>query len=157
MINMNVVCLFSGGKDSTYALNWALKNHKVLYLVSMFSKREDSYMYHVPTISWTHLIAEAIEIKHSVYRLDDDMEKLKLILEKYDAEVVVVGAIASEYQRSRIDNICKELGFELYAPLWSMNQRALLEELLLLNFKIMIVGVAVEGMDESEYCFVFFL
>jgi len=147
---MKAVVLFSGGKDSTYALHHAISDgYEIEELIIIEPIEEDSYMYHIPVISWASLIAEAMEIKYSVYKLSDDMGSLKKVLQKYDVDAVVAGAIASEYQRSRIAKLCDELGFELYIPLWNMNQRALLQEMMLLNFKIMIVGVAVEGMDES--------
>jgi len=147
---MKAVVLFSGGKDSTYALHHAISDgYEIEELIIIEPTEEDSYMYHIPVISWASLIAEAMEIKYSVYKLSDDMDSLKKVLQKYDVDAVVAGAIASEYQRSRIAKLCDELGFELYIPLWNMNQRALLEEMMLLNFRIMIVGVAVEGMDES--------
>jgi len=60
---MRVAVLYSGGKDSNYALYWALKQgFEVKYLVSMVSEREDSYMYHVPNIHLTELQARAIGI-----------------------------------------------------------------------------------------------
>jgi len=149
-LSMKAVVLFSGGKDSTYALYHAmLDGYEIEELIIIEPTEEDSYMYHIPVISWARLIADALDINYSVYKLNDDMENLKEILKKYDVDTIVAGAIASEYQRSRIANICEDLGYELYVPLWGMNQRILLEEMMLLNFKIMIVGVAVEGMDKS--------
>ncbi len=60
---MRVAVLYSGGKDSNYALYWALREgFEVKYLVSMVSERDDSYMYHVPNIGLTELQAKAAGI-----------------------------------------------------------------------------------------------
>ena len=60
---MNVAVLFSGGKDSVMALHSALeKGEDVLYLLSMKSINDESYMFHVPNIDLTNLLAEALDI-----------------------------------------------------------------------------------------------
>ena len=46
---MNAAVLFSGGKDSTMALYYALnKKEDVKFLLSMKSRNDESYMFHVP-------------------------------------------------------------------------------------------------------------
>ena len=60
---MNVAILFSGGKDSTMALYNAIQSGEdVMYLLSMKSKNDESYMFHVPNIHITDLLAEALDI-----------------------------------------------------------------------------------------------
>jgi len=58
---MRVAALFSGGKDSNYALFCAQHyGWDVECLVSVFSTSPESYMYHVPAIELTRLAAESI-------------------------------------------------------------------------------------------------
>ena len=60
---MKVAVLFSGGKDSTMALYNALEiGEDVKYLLSMKSVNDESYMFHVPNIHITDLLAEALDI-----------------------------------------------------------------------------------------------
>ena len=60
---MDVAILFSGGKDSTMALYYALKEKEdVKYLLSMKSVNDESYMFHVPNIHITDLLGEALDI-----------------------------------------------------------------------------------------------
>ena len=60
---MKVAILFSGGKDSTMALYYALKEEEdVKYLLSMKSVNDESYMFHVPNIHITDLLAVALDI-----------------------------------------------------------------------------------------------
>ena len=59
---MKLGVLFSGGKDSCYALHQARKFHHVVCLLTMRSQNPDSYMFHTPNIHLTDLQAEALEI-----------------------------------------------------------------------------------------------
>jgi len=146
---MRAVALFSGGKDSTYSIYLAMQQgFEVERLITIYPKKEDSYMYHIPAIERTRYQAEAMGIPQDVYGIGDSMEELKSVLENYDVDAVISGAIASNYQKTRIEEVCTDLGFLSYAPLWGKEQRKLLEDMLLADFKIMIVGVAAYGMDE---------
>ena len=57
---MRVAALFSGGKDSTLAA-WVVENHgwEVTHLVTVRPRASDSWMFHVPNLNLTPLIAEA--------------------------------------------------------------------------------------------------
>ncbi|RLE72821.1 MAG: ATP-binding protein, partial [Thermoprotei archaeon] len=58
---MKICALFSGGKDSTYALHWAvLKGFKISNLLTFQPRREDSWMFHRPGVEVTKLQAVAI-------------------------------------------------------------------------------------------------
>ena len=60
---MKIIALFSGGKDSTYALHEVIKQgHQVLGLLTVISKNPYSYMFHYPCINLTSLQAEALNI-----------------------------------------------------------------------------------------------
>ncbi len=147
---MRAIALFSGGKDSTYALYLAMQQgHIVERLITIVPKNEDSYMYHVPVIDRTRYQAEAMGIPQDVYSAGDDTEELMDILSKYDADMVISGAIASNYQKTRIEEVCTDLGVVSYTPLWLKKQRTLLEDMLLAGFEIMMVGVAAYGLDDS--------
>jgi len=61
---MELAAIFSGGKDSNYALYEAVKSgHKVKYLITVKPKNPESFMFHVPCIDLTKLQAKAIGIK----------------------------------------------------------------------------------------------
>jgi len=152
---MRLAALFSGGKDSTYALYKAIQEYEIKYLVTIFPEREDSWMFHHPCIELTKLQAEAIGIKHITQTTEGEKEKeledLKKVLEKIKDEIdgVVSGAVASKYQKSRIDRICKELRLKSVTPLWNKNSEELLKEEVSSGFEIIIAGVFAEGFDES--------
>ncbi|MCW4026596.1 MAG: diphthine--ammonia ligase, partial [Candidatus Bathyarchaeota archaeon] len=120
---MNVAALVSGGKDSALALYRVLESgHNVRYLVTMIPRREDSWMFHYPNIRLTGLFAEAVGIplvrSETSGIKEEELEDLRELLATLDVEGIVSGAVFSEYQKSRIDRVCRELGFKSVAPLW---------------------------------------
>jgi len=151
---MRVVVLATGGKDSTLSLYHALKDgYEVKYLVTMIPQREDSWMFHYPNIHLVDLFAEAVAIKlvkaETSGIKEAEVEDLKQVLATLDIEGVVSGAIASQYQKRRIDKICKELNLKSIAPLWQKDPLHLLEEVVNLKFETVIVGTYAYGFDQS--------
>jgi diphthine-ammonia ligase len=71
------------------------------------------------------------------------------LIEGLDVEGVVSGAIASNYQKVRIQRICEQLGLECVAPLWHKNPLELLEELLTLRFEVIVTGIYAYGLDKT--------
>ena len=64
---MKVASLFSGGKDSAFALWWAqMQGWDVAELVTVLPDSSESWMFHYPATEWTKLQAEAM--KHSINR-----------------------------------------------------------------------------------------
>ena len=151
---MNVAALVSGGKDSALALYRVLESgHNVRYLVTMIPRREDSWMFHYPNIRLTGLFAEAVGIplvKSETSGIkEEELEDLRELLATLDVEGIVSGAVFSEYQKSRIDRVCRELGFKSVAPLWHEDPVKLMEELIELGFRVIITGVYAYGFDEK--------
>ena len=149
-----VAVLFSGGKDSTRTVHWCLENGlDVKYLVTLIPEREDSWMYHVPNIHLVDKLAEAIEIplvkKSSSGIKEKEVEDMKVVLEGLDIDGVACGGIASNYQRSRIEKVCKELGLNLIAPFWGVDPEEFMRETVALGFDVRFVGVYAEGFDRS--------
>ena len=151
---MRVSALFSGGKDSTYAL-YLLQHQgwEVTSLLTVIPKASDSYMFHYPNIRWTRLQAEALGIpikyKESQGLKEKELEDIEILMKGEDVDGFVCGAIASDYQRSRLDEICQRLGKPLFAPLWRKDQVVLLEDMVHAGLKFMVAGVYAEGFDEG--------
>ncbi|HEX7468983.1 MAG TPA: diphthine--ammonia ligase, partial [Methanobacterium sp.] len=64
-------------------------------------------------------------------------------------ESVFTGALASNYQKSRVDKICSDLNLQSCAPLWHINPLEYMEEIINLKFEVIITSVSAEGLDES--------
>ncbi|MEE9115437.1 MAG: diphthine--ammonia ligase, partial [Thermoplasmata archaeon] len=150
---MDVAALFSGGKDSTYAVYLVQqKGWNVKYLVSMMPE-EDSYLFHVPNAHLTRLHSEAmgIPLKQAAAsgEPEEELEILKGVLSGLDVEGLITGAIASDYQWSRFNMIGEEIGVKVFSPMWRKDQMRVMEDIVQAGFEVMIVGVAAEGLDES--------
>ncbi len=152
---MKVSALFSGGKDSTYALYLVQQQGwDVVSLLTVVPKASDSYMFHYPNVRWTELQSEALQIpirhRESSGLKEEELKDVEELMREEDqAEGFVCGAIASDYQWSRFNEICHRLDKPLHAPLWRKDQLTLLEDMVHAGFKFMISGVYAEGFDEG--------
>jgi len=154
---MKLGVLFSGGKDSAYALYKALKTEEPVCLITLVSENKESYMFHTPAIEMTTLQAEAIGLpllrQPTRGEKELELEDLKLAIrrakEEFGIEGVVTGAIESVYQATRVQRICQELGLWCFNPLWKKDQVELLEELVEQDFEVLVSGIFAYPFDES--------
>ncbi len=147
---MRLAVLFSGGKDSVYSGYLAKKfGHDLICLISIFSENKESYMFHTPSIEKVKTQAEVMDLPLIIQKTKgkkeeelEDLEKaIKLAIKKYKIKGIVTGAIQSVYQSSRIQKICNKLEIEVFNPLWQINEREYLNDLLKNKFKIILTGV----------------
>jgi diphthine-ammonia ligase len=146
--------LFSGGKDSTFAIQRAMEQgRQVSVLVTLKSKNPASVMYHVPNIDFAKLQAKAIGIPQ-IFRLTEgvkekDLADLKLALQeavrKYKITGLVFGAVSSEQLRYKIESICADLGLKTAAPLWHLDPERYLTEMVREGFEIIIISCTGSG------------
>ncbi len=151
---MKLAALFSGGKDSTYAAHLAEKGgHEVSIFACMRPARGDSYMFHGVNIHLTPLIAEAqgkpLASAPSSGEKEKEVDELKRLIELLDVKGVVTGAIASTYQRDRVNRVCGELGIIHLSPLWGKDPQELLEAEIKSGMEMIMVHVAANGLDKS--------
>lgn len=156
--NVKLGVLFSGGKDSTYAMHIMKKmNYDISCLISLHSKNLASYMFHTPNMNLVTLQAKAMQLP--LIQVDTKGEKeeelkdleiaLKQAKKEYQIEGIVSGALFSTYQRNRIQALADKLGLKVFSPLWHKNQEQELHELLSQKFEICISSIAAEGLDKS--------
>jgi len=152
---MKAGVLFSGGKDSCYAAYLAKKQgYELDCLIAIFSENKESYMFHTPSIEKTKQQAQVMDIPLLIQKTKGEKEKeledletaIKLAKEKYNIGAVVSGAIASDYQKSRIENICKKLNLKSITPLWHKDEVEYWNELFENCFEVMVVGIASDGL-----------
>jgi len=166
---MRVAALISGGKDSCYNMMQCIAaGHQIVALANLRpaenqvgSDELDSYMYQTVGHHAIDLYAEAMALP--LYRrtirgrsvdtgrvytkcegdeVEDLYELLKLVKEKEEVEGISVGAILSDYQRVRVENVCKRLNLQPLAYLWQRNQEDLLQEMISSNIQAIIIKVA---------------
>jgi len=154
---MKVGTLFSGGKDSTYAACLASKRDQLACLITVFPESEMSYMFHFPNLKWTALQAEAAGVPQWVGRTagvkEEELSDLRAVMEsakeRFGLEGIYTGALASVYQKSRVESICSELGLECVSPFWGVDPEKHLRSLLREGFVVQVVSVSALGLDES--------
>lgn len=167
--------LFSGGKDSSFALYRAKQSGRDVGRLVTVHPPAESFMYHVPATELASLAAESVgiplleveaaggvtadDVSDSTEQGDRELEPLEAALADLADELagvgegelagVTAGAVESEYQTSRLRAMCDRLGIELYAPLWQREPMALAEAMLEAGFEIRIIQVAADGLDET--------
>lgn len=148
-----IAALFSGGKDSTLAIHkMAEQGKRAELLITMISENDFSYMFHKPNIEYTELQAAALDIRQIFSNTKGEKEKELADLEKVFKDngvtELITGAVASTYQKDRIEAICKKLSITPHSPIWQIDP---MEELNLLasDYNAILIQVAAEGFDES--------
>jgi diphthine-ammonia ligase len=153
---MKVVSLFSGGKDSAFALWCAqMQGWDIRALVTVIPKSPESWMFHYPAVEWTGLQSDTMGIPqvkvNSEGTKERELEDLKTSLVELmgntEVDGLISGALSSEYQKSRLDYLCEDLGLKSFAPLWHKNQEQLVREQLDAGFEIIITACNAMGLD----------
>jgi ABC transporter with metal-binding/Fe-S-binding domain ATP-binding protein len=149
---MRLASLFSGGKDSTYASFLASREGEIVHLVTVKPKLEDSWMFHTVNLHLVPLLAEVQGLElvtvESSGEKETELEELKQALGALDIDGIVTGAIASNYQKERVDAICDELGLTHISPLWGRSSPKLLDEVIEAGMEVLVTVVAAMGLDE---------
>ncbi|KAM6134244.1 diphthine--ammonia ligase isoform 4-T4 [Phoenicopterus ruber ruber] len=175
---MRVVALISGGKDSCYnMMQCVAAGHQIVALANLRPAENtgntdelDSYMYQTVGHHAIDLYADALDLP--LYRgfikgtsvntgrvyttcQEDEVEDLyhllKLVKDKEGVEGVSVGAILSDYQRVRVEDVCRRLNLQPLAYLWRRNQEILLKEMISSNVQAIIIKVAAFGLDPDKH------
>ena len=175
---MRVVALISGGKDSTYNMCKCVDDgHEIVALANLFPPGDevsgdemDSFMYQTVGHQAITAYAEAIQlplfrrkisgrplsqsIEYTEKEGDEVEDLYKLLLHvrasgiEFDA--ISVGAIHSNYQRIRAENVCSRLGIQMLAYLWARDQEELLQEMIDYGIQAILIKTAVIGLNDSH-------
>ncbi len=155
---LKTIVLFSGGKDSCFALWYALhQGWDVVALLSFHPETSESWMFHYPAVKWGRLQAEAIKLPMIIVETsgekERELEDLKACLaelkQAFGIDAVVSGAVASEYQKTKIDRVSEETGIRSFAPLWHKNPAELVKEQIELGFDAIITSCTALGFSRN--------
>lgn len=174
---MKVVGLISGGKDSCFAMMRCIDyGHEIVALANLMPADDavdelDSYMYqtvgHQIVVSYAECmglplfrrrIQGSTRHQHLSYAVTpgDEVEDLFILLNEVKLHIpsiaaVSSGAIASDYQRLRVENVCARLGLVSLAYLWKQDQTFLFEEMIRRGILAVIVKVAAIGLNPTKH------
>ncbi|MGY5150429.1 MAG: diphthine--ammonia ligase [Candidatus Nitrosopumilus sp. bin_68KS] len=156
---MKLASLFSGGKDSTYAIHLAQKQgHEITCLLSVFTKSDESHLLHHPNLQWTKLQSESMKIPQLAIHSDsDDTDDELLLLEKllqnainqYQIQGLVHGGIKSNFQKEKFETLCSKFNLFLISPLWDLEPETYMNELIDSNYNFIITSVSSGGLDDT--------
>jgi len=150
---MKAAALFSGGKDSLYAVYLAERQGvKVDHLVSL-----------IPSLPWPSPHAENME---ALKILAGSMGKNLTIvdfkregafveaLQSLEVDALVAGDIFVEAHVSGLKDVCSKVGLELLEPIYGRDTSELFHEIFGLGFKALITGVNLKYLGEEWLGFI---
>ncbi|KAK7396131.1 hypothetical protein VNO78_16922 [Psophocarpus tetragonolobus] len=176
-LTMKVVALVSGGKDSCYAMMKAMHyGNQIVALANLMPLDDsvdelDSYMYQTVGHQIIVRYAECMGLPLFRRRIQgssrhqelgykatqgDEVEDLFILLREVKRQIPSVtavssGAIASDYQRLRVESVCSRLGLVSLAYLWKQDQSLLLQEMITNGIVAVTVKVAAMGLDPAKH------
>lgn len=150
------------------------EGHQIIALANLHPpsghEELDSYMYQSVGHNVIEAYAEAMDLP--LYRApitgtprnleyqyeitgEDEVEDLWVLLERVkrdfpNLEGVSSGAILSNYQKNRVENVCNRLGLVSLAYLWEGEQSRLLQQMIDSQLHAIIIKVAVYGLDQGD-------
>ena len=145
---MKAVALFSGGKDSLYAV----------HLVEKQGVTVDHLITLLPTLPWPSPHAENIEAlkilaesmgKHLTIVDFQKEEAFIEALKSLKVDALVAGDINVEAHLAGLKDVCNKTGLELLEPIYGRDTSELFHQIFGLGFKALITGVNLNFMDEA--------
>lgn len=156
---MDVAILFSGGKDSTFALQHAReKGWNVKYLVSVKPTRKDCFLFHYATVEQTREIAKMLDIPHFYVkcRVADPAREAGIVKDvvesnqrKMKVDAVVLGGTGlQETQLKSIQNALRPLKVEAFASHAGEDHDLVMEQMLNKGYEILVTQIASDGLKD---------
>lgn len=156
---MKIASLFSGGKDSAFAIHLMQKQgNDVVVLLTIFPNSAESHLLHHPNMLWTKLQAESMNIPQLIAKsnsdvIEDELLQIEKLLitskEKFNIEGIVHGGIKSNFQKEKFETICEKLDLKVFTPLWNTEAEKYMKDLLDSNFSFIMTSVTSEGLDDA--------
>lgn len=151
---MDVAIMYSGGKDSNYAVKHALdKGWNIKYLLSVKPTRTDCFLFHYATVEHTKLQAQSLGLKHHLLSctVADPKQEAEIVRqfvaanEKVDA-VILGGTGLQATQIRSIQEALRPQGIEVFAAHSGEDHFKMLKQMIKDGFEIMITQVASDGL-----------
>ncbi len=152
---MKVAVLYSGGKDSTHAVEYCKeRNWDIKYLLSIKPSRTDCYLFHYATVELTKELSKILGIEHKYVKCDvaDPVKEAKIvkniILENPVDAVVLGGTGLQVTQLKSIQDELLPYGIEVFASHSGSDHEEIFRDMVNKGYKIMITQVAGEGIHK---------
>lgn len=156
---MDVAVMYSGGKDSTYAIEHAIKKGwNIKYLISVKPNRKDCYLFHYATVEWTKELSKNVKAKHFLLKCTvADPKKEADIIKRFVAKnqkvkklkiqaLVLGGTGLQETQLRSLQSALLPLKVEVFAAHAALDHDKVMEDMLVKGYDIMITQIASDGL-----------
>jgi len=150
---VKAVALFSGGKDSLYAV----------YLAEKQGVTVDHLLTLLPTLPWPSphaeniealkILAESIDKQHTIVDFKRENAFIEA-LESLEVDALIAGDINVEAHLAGLKDVCNKTGLELLEPIYGRDTSELFSEIFGLGFKALITGVNLKYLGEEWLGFV---
>ena len=155
-LHMKVAIMFSGGKDSTYAVDYAKsKGWEISYLLSIKPTRTDCYLFHFATVEHTAGQADAMGLKHHLLSCDVANPKQEALIvrdfvEKNMVDALVLGGVGlQQTQLKSLQKALMPLRVEVFASHAGYDHEEIVAQMIKKGYDIRITQVASDGLGEA--------
>ncbi|MET1101141.1 MAG: diphthine--ammonia ligase [Pyrodictiaceae archaeon] len=159
MSPLKACVMYTGGKDSCYSLHWAVYHGlEVECLLTVKASSWDSRLFHYPGHELVRLHGEALGLPVEVVeapmpREEEELRTLRRLFaiarREYGAEIILSGALLSDYQRLLFSIAAWREGLHVLTPLWRKSQEEYMRSLVREGFKILILSVQAYGLPPT--------
>jgi diphthine-ammonia ligase len=150
---MKAAALFSGGKDSLYAV----------YLVEKQGVAVDHLVTVLPTLPWPSPHAEnmaalkilAVSMGKKLTIVDFQRQGAFLeVLKSLEVDALVAGDVFVEAHRLGLEDVCSKAGLKLLEPLYARDTTDVFKEIFSSGFKALVTGVNLKFLREEVLGFI---
>lgn len=152
---MDVAILFSGGKDSAYAIEYALeKGWQIDYLLTVIPTRKDCYLFHYATTENAAKIAEMLGLKHLTLKCNfanplKEALLVKELVERNKVDALILGGVGlQETQIKSLQDALAPLGVKVFASHAGHSHEELMKEMLQKGYRFIISQIASDGLHD---------
>lgn len=147
--------MYSGGKDSTYAIEYCQnKGWNIKYLISIKPNRRDCYLYHFATVELTQELSKILGYKQFYLSCEvADPEKeanivKELVQKQQKIDALVLGGVGlQETQLRSLQKALMPLKVEVFAShAGVLDYKSTMQEMLNKGYRFMITQIASDGL-----------
>jgi diphthine-ammonia ligase len=146
----NVAALFSGGKDSLYAIHLAesrgLKVDLLIHLVPTIKRFSFTHCINLPLM---YRLAKIMCKKLSIINLNVGVDAFRNELASIGVDTLIAGDIHLDQHIRWLDSICSPIGINILEPLYGEDTIDLYHEIMSAGFSAKIIALRLDRMDKK--------
>lgn len=150
---MKAAALFSGGKDSLYALYIAEKQGVIVKDLITFLTTLPHPSPHAKNIEALKILAKSMKKRLTIVDFSIEGAFLRT-LKNLESDALIAGDINVEAHLLGLEDVCNKVGLKLLEPLYGRDTSKIFNEIFTSGFKALITGVNLKFLEEKWLGFV---